>query len=165
MVDLENHAIFAEMDVDCVVGGVGLCVCAIWAFAKLTFQQFVFKYFYFRSNMNAQPNGIAPHEGKELELMLTGKKQVAKFSDFIPADFVPYLVRGQFHYLVSFHVTDGEFAFPTFVIYAPQHQQKAQQLLQLLKPELLVLDETHRQIGRILGYEEWQIDAFLHCST
>lgn len=107
-------------------------------------------------------NGIGPHEGKELELMLAGKKQVAKFSDFIPASFVPYLETEKFHCKVSFHTIHEDIAYPTFIIYIPEHQEQAEKLIQLLKPELLVFDDTHRQIGRILGYEEWQIDAFLN---
>lgn len=31
------------------------------------------------------PEGIGPHEGKELELMLAGKKPLAMFSDVFPS--------------------------------------------------------------------------------
>lgn len=111
------------------------------------------------------PAGIGPHEEKELELMLAAKKDVAKFFDFIPAAFVPYLQSGRFHYLVDFQNIDGGFAYPTFIIYRPEARGKAEELASLLTPQLLTLDETHRRIGRILGYEEWQIEAFLQHSA
>lgn len=108
-----------------------------------------------------QQKAIGPHEGVELMLMQQGKKHIALFTDFIPADFVPYL-HSTYHIKTLFVAQHEGFAYPSFVIYTPEYQKQAEELIQLLKPELLALDDTHRKIGRILGYEEWQIDAFLN---
>ena len=42
---------------------------------------------------------LGPHEGKELELMLRGEKQVALFNQElgIPDAFLPYLEQGMLH--------------------------------------------------------------------
>lgn len=97
--------------------------------------------------------------------MLAGEKFVAKFTDFIPAGFVPHLASGRFVCETVFYAADDmDFAYPAFVIYVPEYEAQARRLMALLTPELLRYDETHREIGQILGYEAWQIEAFLQYS-
>jgi hypothetical protein len=53
---------------------------------------------------------IGPHEGKELELMLAGKKHLAAFGDIIPEKkFPPYVENG----LELFILTNSIFIIPT----------------------------------------------------
>lgn len=109
----------------------------------------------------ALPDGIGPHEQQELALMLAGKKHVALFSDFIPADFLPYLQQGVFQLQTAFCTVHEGMAFPSFVIFAPSHRQQAETLIGLITQPRRFDAETERRIGRILGYEAWQIEAFI----
>ncbi|HMA16509.1 MAG TPA: hypothetical protein VKP12_17100, partial [Kiloniellaceae bacterium] len=53
-------------------------------------------------NLAAAPEGIGPHEGRELELMLAGTKPLAMFGDAVGSaqevpedDFAPYVAEGR----------------------------------------------------------------------
>ena len=39
------------------------------------------------SHKNSVPDGIGPHEGRELALLLSGQKPLAMFTDIVPATF------------------------------------------------------------------------------
>lgn len=76
---------------------------------------------------------LGPHEGKELELMLRGEKQVALFNQElgIPDAFLPYLELGMLHSkTVQRHVNDV--CLTDFIVYLPQSLALAEQMEVLL---------------------------------
>lgn len=108
--------------------------------------------------MNSQllPDGIAPHEDAEYQLMAAGKKHLAMFSDLIPEEFIDDPEGLKIGVVRS---DDGECT----VYYMPGHREAAERLLALNLSSYGkgFVPEIEREIGRLLGYEEWQIDAFL----
>lgn len=104
-------------------------------------------------NQPPTPKGVAPHEGRELLLMLEGIKHVALF-EFIPKEFEPYLVNGVFESMI--HDTYAN------IVYHPDFKTQAEQLSE-------VLHQTHgkmtihfeREIGRLLDYKHEDIEAYI----
>lgn len=102
------------------------------------------------------PDGVGPHEIIEYELMVATRKNLALFSDWIPSKFVHNPHELDLEMIAS---ADGS----NTVYFMRGHRDDAMRLLDL------VLDsrgkgfepQVEREIGRLLGYEEWQIDAFL----
>ena len=107
---------------------------------------------------------LGPHEGKELELMLRGEKQVALFNQElgIPDAFLPYLELGMLHSkTVQRHINDV--CLTDFIVYLPQSLALAEQM-EVLLPASTVNDfdpKVEREIGRILGYREKDIDYYI----
>ena len=119
------------------------------------------------------PEGIGPHEGRELELMLSGEKPLAMFVDVIPSDypwpdeqFEPYVSAGRLvkrECLTESHLEGN----------------KVRHLYYALPDEVWRIEEAHKlslkqydapcaealedcaQVGRLLGYQEKDIEAFL----
>ncbi|MCP1660646.1 hypothetical protein [Neisseria perflava] len=114
-------------------------------------------------NTPAPQGVIGPHEGRELALMLSGSKHVALF-DSLPADFAPYLQQGKFHAL---EVPFPKFGFTGMIIFCPKSRQQAERLKSLLLDSVGrgFVVETEREIGRILGYTEADIETYLRHIT
>lgn len=121
----------------------------------------------------AAPAGVGPHEGHELELMLAGKKPLAMFGDApgsgyeIPeADFAPYVAAGR---LVRREVTyrPPEPGVPgRFVYFACAGEEWRIETLHRINERLFVQleptsPEIEREIGRLLGYADTDIDQYL----
>lgn len=102
------------------------------------------------------PKGVGPHEFIEYELMLATKKNLAMFCDLIPSKFVHNPDELDMEMIASADCRNT-------VYFMRGHREDAERLLDLtlgargkgFEPA------TEREIGRLLGYEEWQIDAFL----
>ena len=103
-------------------------------------------------------------EGKELELMLRGEKQVALFNQElgIPDAFLPYLELGMLHSkTVQRHINDV--CLTDFIVYLPQSLALAEQM-EVLLPASTVNGfdpKVEREIGRILGYREKDIEYYI----
>lgn len=102
------------------------------------------------------PDGVGPHDYVEYELMADGKKNLAMFSDLIPSAFV--------HNPCSLKL--GMIRSPDStctVYYRHGHETDARRLLDLNLSAYGkgCVPDIEREIGRLLGYEEWQIEAFL----
>ena len=118
------------------------------------------------------PNGIGPHEGRELELMLAGKKPLAMFSDIVPSSyqwpdeqFEPY-------------VASGALVKKEFLTETPDGRHKVRYLFFALPDEVWRIEEAYVlsckhfdawcqeaeeaciRLGRLLGYQEADIHAF-----
>jgi hypothetical protein len=121
---------------------------------------------------------IGPHEDRELELMLAGRKPLAMFtevvsieSDVFPeADFEPYVRSGRIIKREVFEQMDGPPTGPKQVVlrrvlYAlPEEKWRIDAILLACRVEasLQRWDEgVERIIGLLLGYEDHQIDAFV----
>lgn len=119
------------------------------------------------------PPGVGPHEGQELDLMLAGTKPLALFSDavegafwFPEADFAPHVAAGR---ILRFEdVTppraDGHAIRRLFYcLPGEEWRVEAARALQdrLAHWDQPWTDEDDRAMGRLLGYREEDIEAFL----
>jgi hypothetical protein len=118
--------------------------------------------------------GIGPHEGKELELMLAGKKPVAMFSDVIPAsfdlpeeDFAPHVESGR---LVKREVVitaskSGLYDMRYLFYVLPGEEWRIDRLIQIHRDFHQYNKPTSRklekEIGQLLGYQDQDIQVFL----
>jgi hypothetical protein len=121
---------------------------------------------------------IGPHEGIELELMLAGRKPLAMFTEVPPIeigtvpeeDFQPYVASGQ---IVMREVFEPAPAIPGY-----NGELLRRRVLYALATEvwridaMLLVNQVYaaqggwdegleRIIGKLLGYEDMQIEAFL----
>ena len=119
------------------------------------------------------PDGIGPHEGRELDLMLAGDKPLAMFSDIVSSGFEwpdeqfdPY-------------VTSGALVKKEFRTNTPDGRYEVRHLYFALPEEAWRIEEAHElnclhfeawnieaqnacvKLGRLLGYEERDIQAFV----
>jgi hypothetical protein len=121
--------------------------------------------------MNTFPQGIGPHEGRELQLLLSGTKKAALFADFIPDNglmpeeiipelaFAPY-VENKTLVRFCFEKTHPELnkTFRTVIFTRPDEEWRANALMWLRNFK----DNTsHITIGRLLGYSEDDIQSFV----
>jgi hypothetical protein len=121
---------------------------------------------------------IGPHEDRELELMLAGKKPLAMFTELSPvetglipeAEFAPYVSSGRLAMREVFEPTDNVPEFPQAVfvrrvLYAlPEEVWRIEAMLLVCQvaTRLRRWDEgLERVIGKLLGYEDHQIEAFV----
>lgn len=100
------------------------------------------------------PDGVGPHEGREYELMSRGEKHIAMFWDIIPYEFVVNPLGIQFRRLCH----DPSM---TTIFYRLGHLDDAQRLMEIATNPCTRDPEIEREIGRLLGYQEWEIDAFI----
>lgn len=122
---------------------------------------------------------IGPHEGKELELMLAGKKHLAAFGDVLPDDgskiheqiipeekFAPYVKSGaikRFEQRIFVQKRDYELMHVCFT--TPGNEWRAQTFLwlrEMVHTDRIPYDDAIDVIiGRLLGYCEPDIQEFL----
>ncbi len=133
------------------------------------------------------PEGIGPHEGMELRLMLAGIKPAAMFSDTLPVSDHPMPEYDFDHYVASGNFVKNEVTFPMlvqtahpdithirYIFYAIAREAWRVDALERVQIELHNYIKAHPydkkisdfepmdiEIGRLLGYTEDQIDTFL----
>lgn len=129
------------------------------------------------TNRMAEPE-IGPHEGRELELLLAGQKPLAMFTDvpaietgFFPEDdFASHVAAGRLVMRVAFEPLPpspqhGNDLRLRRVLYATPHEawrMEAMLLVCHVAAQLGIWDEgLERMTGKLLGYTEQQIDAFV----
>ena len=122
---------------------------------------------------------IGPHEGRELQLMLDGKKRVAWFNEMEPVDaFAKHvddgeLVRFVWHdYTRNFYQAAKDhmpvttpWPEPAFY-YLPDEEPRMHKLIELIVEQLSqqepgVSIKRERKIGTLLDYSPQSIDAFI----
>jgi hypothetical protein len=120
------------------------------------------------------PPEIGPHEGRELELLLAGKKPVAMFSDVIPQsfelpekDFAPFVETGQLiRREVRFSPYKPGRLGLRFLFYAlPEEEWRIGRLIEIHR----AIHENGKsttpgietEIGRLLGYLDHEIQFFV----
>lgn len=121
--------------------------------------------------MTDLPKGVGPHEDKELELMLAGRKPLAMFYDTIPEcgvipedDFRPYVDKGLL--IKSELFRDAVDYQMRYIFYALPEEKplldKIAALLQSAWSGQCPMDDAYEyKVGSLLGYEEWEISAFI----
>lgn len=119
-----------------------------------------------------RPPGIGPHEGRELALMLAGRKPAAMFVDVSPLDetapirlFRPHVRCGRLIGRIDHFAQRPNLRF-RIVYYARRGQSWRIERLRELHRGLFVAGERWTdaddiETGRLLGYAEAEIVAFL----
>ncbi|MDK9721649.1 MAG: hypothetical protein OEL53_10755 [Rhodospirillales bacterium] len=120
------------------------------------------------------PPGIGPHEGRECELMLAGLKPLAMFSDasthchhFPEAEFAPHVANGRILKWEETIDLPDETVSIRCLYYALPHEgwriEKAHAIKKALFQGLRKPTENDDiELGRLLGYDEKDIQAYLH---
>lgn len=121
------------------------------------------------------PEGIGPHEGRELELMLAGKKPLAMFSEAVAVpvsdlypeeDFMPYVESGA---LIRrdeiYHPRNLPMAVHAVYYALPGEEWRIEEIHALQSifahGERKRSEDDERAIGRLLGYSENDILKFI----
>lgn len=122
---------------------------------------------------------IGPHQGKELELMLTGTKKLAMFHDYVPEDgsaiaediipeatFAPYVESGTIIRIARDIEDTRTGRIVRYVCFTPPDEEwRAQTLLWLREAVFNGLfppdDVVDIMTGRLLGYKEKDIAGFI----
>lgn len=120
------------------------------------------------------PKGIGPHDGRELELMLAGKKPLAMFNDDWPEEleppevsFDPFVAEGKFiKSIVYLPVSVFNNELLRYYFYAlPQEVWRIAKIIEiqqrLFVNKLATTPELEQETGRLLGYEDADINVFL----
>jgi len=119
------------------------------------------------------PEGIGPHEDRELELMLAVRKPLAMFGDsvgstyqFPEADFAPYVADGTFVRREVVYHPQGAGASCRFVYFARAGEEWRIELMHQIHERIFVQGETtshetEREIGRLLGYDDADIERYI----
>ena len=135
---------------------------------------------------NRKKNGkIGPHELREAELMLAGKKEVAYFSFDYPQEHFQTMKKcledGVFQ-SIKFGAEEnenllklppavknrilsllGDGPYENIVVYVPGAKNKALRLVELMQPPWSrgYSEAVEREIGQILGYSEDDINFYI----
>lgn len=123
--------------------------------------------------------GIGPHQGRELELMLTGVKLCAIFHDALPESgvipekiipeqaFAPHVASGRFLRFAKDYKSGSHVI--RYVCFTARNEEWRAQFLLWLKDRFYngeKVDHSDEIMeGRILGYTEDEIKAFLPTNT
>lgn len=101
--------------------------------------------------------GVGPHEFVEYEMMAAGTKNLAMFSDLIPTAFLHDPAGLDLGMITSDDLT-------CTIYYRQGYLEAAKRLLALnlsTRGEGFI-PELEKEIGGLLGYDDWEIDAFLN---
>lgn len=115
------------------------------------------------------PPGIGPHEGVEFDLIRRGMKRVAVFYGYIPEECDTEVeLQGLQAFALTVPTTaDTDRArnepIEVLIVHVPDAEKDAWELADIVRADFegRASIEGIRRTGRILGYEEWQIEAYL----
>lgn len=116
--------------------------------------------------MAEQLGKLGPHEGKELELLLSGKKPIAYFHELLPIEFIKHLEQGSLSMLIKDIETSLPVPFSIMLIYKDASLADLDELVLCIEKSLketqledrLALD---RRIGQLLGYSAQDIEFYI----
>lgn len=116
--------------------------------------------------MAEQLGKLGPHEGQELELLLSGHKSIALFYDLLPTEFVKYLEQGTLTMLSKDIETSLPVPFSIMLIYKDASLADLNELVLCIEKSIketqledrLALD---RRIGQLLGYSAQDIEFYI----
>lgn len=107
------------------------------------------------------PPQIAPHEGRELNLMRRGLKHVALFFELRPLDFAGFVESG-FHLIEFEQFAKQNQIYNTYIFYRSGYEDAAKRLKEIAQDISKGIDLIREhEIGRILGYTRDQVEAFI----
>jgi hypothetical protein len=108
------------------------------------------------------PIGIGPHEGREFDLMRTGAKDVAYFSEIEPEGLAEISANPLFLTMTFRSREILGISVPCWIICRQGCAAQAKRLKELvLNPPAKWNAHYEREVGRILGYRDCDIDAFI----
>jgi hypothetical protein len=123
---------------------------------------------------NVLPDGIGPHEGRELELMLRSEKPAALFCDTIPgtpgiipeAEFQPYVDQGRLLKKEAVYFSEKLNASLRYLYYALPAEAWRIDVFDQMKSDFYIkdcpwTDDMDRKIGQLLGYSDEEIEIFI----
>lgn len=108
------------------------------------------------------PAGIGPHEGREFDLMRAGRKAVALFFELRPEGLAEISADPSFSCLTFRSVEKKKMTVPVWIVFHKGAEAQAKWLKTLVLAPPVGWSAAHeRAIGRIWGYDEADIDAFI----
>lgn len=111
------------------------------------------------------PPGVGPHEGRELELMLAGRKRVALFAKHeLPTEFNEYVSNGKFESHTRLIETWRGIEVEAVAICVSSSSADALSLLDLVESSTKRNGYDfgiERRIGFLLGYSEEEINSYI----
>lgn len=124
-------------------------------------------------NRPVVPDGIGPHEGRELDLLLAGEKPLAMFSDVLSSDYVwpderfaPFVSKGALvkrEFITE--TADGRHKIRHLYFALPNEAWRIEAAHDLSCKHFPVwcdeAEEVCANLGRLLGYREEDIQTFL----
>lgn len=109
------------------------------------------------AQLKAKPRDLGPHQGKELNMMLSGVKPAALTYDLEP--FRPAIEDGKLIYQKCINRANAT----SYVVALPGEEARIQRIIALLQePNGTDNEVYHVRLGRLLGYTKDQIRAFLN---
>ena len=119
------------------------------------------------------PKGVGPHEGRELELMIAGEKPLAMFGDALEsacqapdADFAPYVATGSVVRREEIYRPPESGVPGRFVYFARVGEEWRIEAMHRINERIFTEQQStspdiEREIGRLLGYTEAEIEQYL----
>ncbi|EMN2537802.1 hemin receptor [Acinetobacter baumannii] len=116
--------------------------------------------------MAEQLGKLGPHEGQELELLLSGHKSIALFYDLLPTEFVKHLEQGSLSMLSKDIETSLSLPFSIMLIYKDASLADLNELMLCIENSLKATQleerlELDRRIGQLLGYSVQDIEFYI----
>ncbi|HCJ6432739.1 hemin receptor [Acinetobacter baumannii] len=116
--------------------------------------------------MDEQLGKLGPHEGQELELLLSGHKSIALFYDLLPTEFVKHLEQGSLSMLSKDIETSLSLPFSIMLIYKDASLADLNELMLCIENSLKATQleehlELNRRIGQLLGYSTQDIEFYI----
>ncbi|EJB8481109.1 hemin receptor [Acinetobacter baumannii] len=116
--------------------------------------------------MAEQLGKLGPHEGQELELLLSGHKSIALFYDLLPTEFVKHLEQGSLSMLSKDIETSLSLPFSIMLIYKDASLADLNELMLCIERSLKATQleerlELDRRIGQLLGYSIQDIEFYI----
>lgn len=109
------------------------------------------------AQLKAKPRDLGPHQGKELNMLLSGVKPAALTYDLAP--FLPAIEAGQLIYQQCINRANAT----SYVVALPGQEARIKRIIALLiEPNGTDNPVYHVRLGRLLGYTKDQIRAFLN---
>jgi len=116
--------------------------------------------------MTEQLGKLGPHEGQELELLLSGEKPIAYFYEILPVDFLRHLEQGTLSMLSKNIETSLPLPFSIMLIYKDASLADLNELLMCIETLFKGTNfekciELERRVGQLLGYSAQDIEFYI----
>lgn len=109
---------------------------------------------------------LGPHEGQELELLLSGHKSIALFYELLPIEFIKHLEQGSLSMISKDIETSLSLPFSIMLIYKDASLADLNELMLCIEKSLKETQledrlELDRRIGQLLGYSTQDIEFYI----
>lgn len=116
--------------------------------------------------MTQQIGKLGPHEGQELELLLSGEKSIAYFYEILPISFLKHLEQGTLSMLSKDIETSLPLPFSIMLIYKDAALADLNELMMCIETLFKETNfekciELERRIGQLLGYSAQDIEFYI----